>query len=91
MVPTVVLSPGVAGNVTISIPIAGGAPVTVYGRVTTPTRHVVDVFQETTSGPSYQKVISLPPGSYILTTVVRDGAGNTIRHELTFETTFETK
>jgi GWxTD domain-containing protein len=75
---------GPAGTVTISIPISPGAPITIYGRITRPTRRVVNVFEETAHGPAYRKVISLPPGSYILTTVVKDAAGKAIQQELPF-------
>jgi hypothetical protein len=44
----------------------------------------VNVFEETAHGPAYRKVISLPPGSYILTTVVKDAAGKAIQQELPF-------
>jgi GWxTD domain-containing protein len=85
--PTVVVT-GSIGNVTISIPVPGNAPVTIYGRVADATnRHAVQVFEETTRepGPVYQKAILLPLGSYHLTTVARDASGNAVERECAFE------
>ena len=84
--PSVVVT-GPLGHVTISIPISGNFPATIYGRVTDATRHAVQVFEETMRGPAplYQKAIVLLPGSYHLTTVVRDAGGNAVQYETAFE------
>ena len=78
---------GPVGNVKISVPITGTPPATIYGRVTDSIRHVVKVFEETTSGPApfYEKAIVLQPGSYHLTTVVRDSGGNAVQNETAFD------
>ena len=78
---------GPLGNVKISVPITGNPPATIYGRVTDSIRHAVKVFEETTSGqgPFYEKTLMLLPGSYHLTTVVRDAGGNAVQYETAFE------
>jgi len=78
---------GPMGNVKISIPITGKLPATIFGRVTDNIRHAVKVFEETTTEqrPFYEKAIVLPPGTYHLTTVVRDSDGNAIQYESAFE------
>jgi GWxTD domain-containing protein len=78
---------GPLGNVKMSIPISGNRPFTIYGRVTDAARRVVQVFEETTGepGPLYQKTVVLWTGSYHLTTVVRDVAGNATQNETAFE------
>lgn len=78
---------GPVGNVKISVPIIGKPPATISGRVTDSIRHAVEVFEETTSGPApfYEKAVVLSPGSYHLTTVVRDSGGNAVQYETAFE------
>lgn len=84
--PSVVVT-GPLGHVKISIPIPGSFPATIYGRVTDAARRAVQVFEETMRepGPFYEKAMVFPPGSYHLTTVVRDAGGNAIQYESAFE------
>jgi len=84
---TSVVVAGPLGHVKISIPISGNFPATIHGRVTDAARRAVQVFEETMRepGPLYQKAMVLLPGSYHLTTVVRDAGGNAVQYETDFE------
>lgn len=85
--PQTVEAAGSLGNAKISIPITGNPPATIYGRINDSARRTLKVFEKTTSGqgPFYEKAIMLPPGSYHLTTVVRDAGGNAVQYETVFE------
>jgi GWxTD domain-containing protein len=86
-IPTIVVT-GSVGDVKISMPIPGKAPIATYVRVADASnRHTVQVFEETLRqpGPVYQKDILLPLGSYQLTAVVREANANALECRCTLE------
>ena len=79
--PNVVTSPN--GKVIISVPVgAEVAPFTVYTRITTPMKRMVNVAEDTVVQDSiYRRLVTLTPGAYRLSVVIIDKAEKRVRYD----------